>query len=34
MYVAIAFGVVLMAAVFLPDLVANKPKEEKQEEAK
>jgi len=35
MYVAIAFGVVLLAAVFLPDLLAKKDKkEETQEEAK
>ena len=34
MYVAIAFGAVLLAAVFLPDLLIKKPKEEKQEEAK
>jgi signal peptidase len=34
MYVAIALGVVLLAAVFLPDLLAKKnKKEEKQEEA-
>jgi signal peptidase len=34
MYVAIVFGALLLAAVFLPDLLAKKPKEEKQEEAK
>lgn len=34
MYVAIAFGALLLAGVFLPDLLAKKPKEEKQEEAK
>ena len=35
MYVAIAFGVVLLAAVFLPDLITKKKeKEEPQEEAK
>lgn len=34
MYVAIAFGVLLLAAVFLPDMLAKKDrKEEKQEEA-
>lgn len=32
MYVAIALGVVLLAAVFLPDLLTKKKKEEKQEE--
>lgn len=35
MYVAIAFGVLLLAAVFLPDMLTKKPnKEEKQEETK
>ena len=31
MYVAIAFGVALLAIVFLPDLMAKKPKEEQTE---
>ena len=35
MYVAIGFGILLLAAVFLPDLLTKKPKkEEAQEEAK
>lgn len=34
MYVAIALGAVLLAAVFLPDLLAKKDKKEAQEEAK
>ena len=33
MYVAIAFGAFLLAAVFLPDLMNKKSKEEKQEDA-
>ena len=32
MYVAIGFGVLLLAAVFLPDLLAKKPVKEEQEE--
>ena len=34
LYVAIAFGVLLLAAVFLPDMLNKKTKEETQEEAK
>ena len=32
MYIAIAFGVALLAAVFLPDMLAKKSKKEEQEE--
>ena len=32
MYVAIAFGVVLLAAVFLPDMLVKKPEKEESQE--